>query len=80
MALSKRLKNTRIVTFKEDYKAGGRTIYKAGSEHAIHNVLADKLQKQIGKDGVKIKKFDEDTIEKAKLAFEKAQKDEAKDA
>ena len=37
--------NTRIVTFKEDYKIkGGKIVYAKGSEHAIHKVNVEKLE------------------------------------
>lgn len=75
--MSERLKKTRIVKFKEDYKAGGRIIYKKDSEHPIHEKTVETLQKQ----GVKmdVKTVDiEKLTEKAKAAFDKAQDKEGK--
>lgn len=77
--MSQKLKTTRLVTFEEDYTAGGMLIYKKDSEHAIHFKTADMLKGQGVK--MKIKKVDiEAANEKAKIAFEKAAKEEAKEA
>lgn len=47
-------KNTRIVTFKEDYKSkAGSVIYKKGSTHAIHQKLVTSLQEKGAKMDVK---------------------------
>lgn len=53
-------KNTRIVTFKEDYysKAGGgpgkaNPIYKKGSVHAIHHLTVKSLEQKGAKMDVK---------------------------
>lgn len=76
--MSNRLKKTRIVTFKEDYKdKKGKIIYKKGSEHPVHEKTVDVLLEG----GAKIshKKFDYETaIEKAKQEFEEAE-DKAKE-
>ena len=40
-------KNTRIVTFKEDYKTkAGTLVYKKGSTHAIHKDLVGSLKEK----------------------------------
>lgn len=52
-------KNTRVVTFKEDYnseagkKANQPPIYRKGSVHAIHKDLVKKLQDKGAKVDVK---------------------------
>lgn len=52
-------KNTRIVTFKEDYfskagiKEGAQPIYKKGSVHAIHHLVVKSLQAKGAKIDVK---------------------------
>lgn len=40
-------KNTRVVTFKEDYVTkAGTVVYKKGSTHAIHKTLVKNLQEK----------------------------------
>lgn len=66
-----RLKNTKVVTFKEDYNAGGMLIYKKGSTHPIHKKTVEVLKEK----GVKmdVKDYDVDAeIDKAKAKFDKA--------
>jgi hypothetical protein len=61
--MNNKFKNTRIVTFKEDYfsKAGvaknEAPIYKKGSTHAIHYKLVDDLKEKGAK--MEVKNFDE---------------------
>lgn len=69
-------KNTRIVTFEEDYtsQAGTKSkegpIYKKGSTHAIHASMVKKLEEKGAK--MKVEKLDVDAgikrIQKAKKA------------
>jgi hypothetical protein len=87
LPLTNKEKETRIVTFKEDYsstaakseatKAGKdvkpQVIYRNGSVHAIHYSLVKKLEAK----GVKmdVKKFDKEASEKrikARMEKEKA--------
>lgn len=43
--MSNKLKNTRIVTVKKDFKtAGGKVVLAKGSEHAMHHVTAARLK------------------------------------
>ena len=65
--MNNKSKNTRIVTFKEDYmsapgKEKGEVIYKKGSTHAIHFSIVKKLEAK----GVKmdVKKHDPEAAEK----------------
>lgn len=73
LPLTNKEKETRIVTFKEDYSskaqkaAAGLTdkpdvIYKKGSVHAIHQNLVKKLEAKGAK--MDIKKFDKEASEK----------------
>lgn len=65
-------KDTRIVTFKEDYKVanGTRVIYAKGSTHAIHKDLVKKLQ--LAKAQIDVKEFDkEKAVEAAKKRLKK---------
>jgi len=87
LPLTNKEKETRIVTFKEDYsseaaknvaKAAGKdvkpeAIFKNGSVHALHYSLVKKLEAK----GVKmdVKKFDKEASEKrikARMEKEKA--------
>jgi len=76
-------KNTRIVTFKEDYQsAPGKlqtvpeTIYRKGSTHAIHYSIVKKLEAK----GVKmdVRKHDPEPIIKRLKAEKKANQISAK--
>lgn len=68
--MNNKLKNTRVVTFKEDYYGKARLaekaaepgrqvapIYKKGTSHAIHHVTVKKLQDVGAK--IEVKHFDE---------------------
>ena len=56
--MSKKLDNTRIVTFKEDYSSKvGTLIYKKGSTHAIHQKTVGQLKDKGAK--MEVNKFDE---------------------
>lgn len=60
-------KETRIVTFKEDYtskpgKAKGKVIYKKGTVHAIHFKTVQQLQLNGAK--MDVKKYDKEAAEK----------------
>lgn len=71
--MSNRLDNTRVVKFEEAYPKKGKAIYEKGSEHAIHYLTVEKLEKNGAK--MKVAKFDEKAeVAKAKEAFEKSQK------
>lgn len=76
LPLTNKEKETRIVTFKEDYaskagKAAGKVIYRKGSVHAIHF----KLVKQLETKGAKmdVKKYDKEAAERRIKARLKAQ-------
>ena len=78
--MSNRLDNTRVVTFKEDYKIKGRTtpLYSKGSEYAIHHKTVEKLKSLGAKFDSKI--FDEKgAVVKAKEAFLKQKQKELKE-
>lgn len=73
LPLTTKEKETRIVTFKEDYSSNAQktvaglaekpeVIYRKGSTHAIHQSLVKKLEAK----GVKmdVKKFDKEASEK----------------
>lgn len=67
LPLTNKEKETRIVTFKEDYaskpgKAAGKIIYRKGTVHAIHFKLVKKLEAT----GVKmdVKKYDKEAAER----------------
>lgn len=72
--MSNKLKNTRVVTFKEDYfsKAGlknvpSEPIYRKGTTHAIHQNLVAQLKDKGAK--MDVQKFDEQAaIKRAKQA------------
>jgi len=73
--MSKKIDNTRIVTFKEDYSSkarianGGDPIYRKGSKHAIHQTTVAQLQEKGAK--MEVKKLDYDrAVELAKQAHE----------
>lgn len=52
--MNTKLKNTRIVTFKEDYTSkAGTTIYRKGETHAIHYLVVKSLQEKGAKMDVK---------------------------
>lgn len=75
--MNNKLKNTRIVTFKEDYfskaGAGKEPIYKKGSTHAIHHALVDKLKEKGAK--MEIKEVNEQAyIKRAKDQMAKNRK------
>ena len=60
-------KETRIVTFKEDYaskvgKTKGEVIYKKGTIHAIHFKTVQQLQEKGAK--MDVKKYDKEAAEK----------------
>ena len=56
--MSKKLENTRVVTFKEDYKSKiGTLVYKKGSTHAIHQKTVANLKEKGAK--MDVNKFDE---------------------
>lgn len=67
--MSNRLKNTKIVTFKEDYKLnGGQVVYAKGSEHPIHKDQVEKLKKNGAK--FDAKDFDMSRLDTEKHKFE----------
>lgn len=61
--MNNKLKNTRVVTFKEDYHSkpgallNADPIYRKGESHAIHFKLVDKLRESGAK--IDAKPFDE---------------------
>lgn len=74
--MGRKLEQTRIVTFKEDYAPGksGKVIYKKDEPQAMHFTLAEKLKSK----GIKmdIKEFDEKKeTANAKKEFEAAKKE-----
>ena len=76
--MNTKLKNTRVVTFEEDYfsvpgKKSGNPIYKKGSTHAIHQRTVALLKDKGAK--MKVKEFDEKrAIELVKKAMADDQK------
>ncbi len=71
-----------MVTFKEDYTKlkGGQVLYRKGETHAIHKTLAEKINSTPGAK-VEVKEIDQKKlIEEQKAAFEKAKKEEKKNA
>lgn len=55
---NRKTENTRIVTFKEDYKIkGGKVVYAKDTTHAIHVDTVTKLEKRKVK--MDVKTFDE---------------------
>lgn len=67
MAKNNRLKNTRVVTFKEDYKVGKKVLYKKGETHYIH---VDTVEKKELKKVATVAEFDEEAeIKKARKAL-----------
>lgn len=75
--MSRKLDNTRVVVFEEDYNPSGKKVlYKKGEKHFIHKDVAEKVAKKVK---VKVSKFDEKTeTEKAAKAFRESQKGENK--
>lgn len=74
--MGKKLDNTRIVTFKEEYKPAGIVLYAKDSTHAIHKSVVELLE---GKVKMDVKEFNEKAeTEKAKKAFEDSKKVESK--
>lgn len=58
MKTPNKIKNTKIVTFREDYvskpgKEAGEVIYKKGTSHAIHKSIVKELQKKGAKMEIK---------------------------
>lgn len=75
--MSNKIKNTRVVTFKEDYiskaRSGGEPIAKKGSVHAMHVNLAAMLKDKGAK--IEVKEFDEaGAIKRAQARLEKNRK------
>lgn len=79
--MSNKLKNTRVVTFKEDYTSkagattGGEPIARKGSVHAMHVNVAAMLKDKGAK--IDIKEFDaEGAIKRAKARLAENRKKE----
>lgn len=66
--MSKKMENTRVVTFQEDYVTkAGTVVYKKGSVHAIHQKTVGQLKDKGAK--MSVTKFDEQrAIQLAKQA------------
>lgn len=76
--MGKKLENTRIVTFKEDYTPNGTPVYRSGETHAIHKQIVELLGigKKIKADVVEFDEKKETAA--AKAEFEKSKKEESK--
>ncbi len=73
--MSRRLDNTRVVTFKEDYFIKGRTtpLYSKDKDYAIHHSVVEKIKNDGAKISVKL--FDEKgAVAKAKKQLEESKK------
>lgn len=86
LPLTNKEKETRIVTFKEDYSSKAQkavagiaekpdVIYKKGSVHAIHQSLVKKLEANGAK--MDVKKFDKEASEKRIKAARAKEKQKA---
>lgn len=47
--MSSKKANTRILTFKEDFKIGKKVMYKKGEQHAIHKNTVERIKSEGGK-------------------------------
>lgn len=74
--ISNKMKNTRVVTFKDDYKIEGRAkpVYRKGETHYIHHLTVEALKEAGAK--MEVKKYQaEEKIEAAREKVEKTKKD-----
>lgn len=46
--MSSKKENTRILTFKKDYKPGKKVLFKKGEQHAIHKDTVKTIKKNKG--------------------------------
>jgi hypothetical protein len=61
----RKYRDTRIVTFQQDYAPGGKVIYENGSTHAIHCETVERLQNL--KVRMKVEKLDPSKIVASKI-------------